>query len=127
MCLALGWVWHGWFPVVKKLWTSSFVLVAGGWSCLLLATFYYIIDVRRWSAWCQPFVWIGMNPITLYLASNIVRPRQLAQRFAGGSVKGWLDTSFSPALGDLVIAVIGLALVLALARFLYRRQIFLRI
>jgi predicted acyltransferase len=127
MCLALGWIWHGWFPVVKKLWTSSFVLVAGGWSCLLLAAFYYVIDVRRWSAWCQPFVWIGMNPITLYLASNIVRPRQLAQRFAGGSVKGWLDTTISPALGDLVIALVGLALVFALARFLYRRQIFLRI
>ena len=67
------------------------------------------------------------SPITLYLASNIVRPRQLAQRFAGGSVKGWLDTAISPALGDLVIALVGLALVLALARFLYRRQIFLRI
>ena len=44
-----------------------------------------------------------------------------------GSGTGVLDAAISPALGDLVIALVGLALVLALARFLYRRQIFLRI
>jgi len=125
--LALGWLWHLQFPVVKKIWTSSFVLVAGGWSLLLLAAFYYIVDVRRWRAWCQPFVWIGMNAITLYLAANIVRPRQLAQRLAGGDVKAFLDTAVGARTGDLLIALVGLSFVLLLARFLYRRQIFLRV
>jgi predicted acyltransferase len=127
MALTLGWVWHLGFPVVKKIWTSSFVLVAGGWSLLLLAAFYYIVDMRRWRGWCQPFIWIGMNAITLYVAANIVRPRTLAQRFAGGSVKTWLETHVAVGFGDFVIALVGLALVLWLARFLYRRQIFLRL
>lgn len=125
--LALGWAWHLQFPVVKKIWTSSFVLVAGGWSLLLLAAFYYVIDVRRSRTWCQPFVWIGMNAITLYVAANIVRPRILAQRLAGGDVKTLLDAQVGARTGDLLIALVGLGLVLLLARFLYRRQIFLRV
>lgn len=127
VALALG---HGWglsFPIVKKLWTSSFVLVAGGWSLLLLAGFYYLVDVRKWRGWCQPFVWIGMNAITLYLAANIIGFRRLAQRLAGGDVKAFFETRVAPHSGDLVIAVVGLLLVLWLARFLYRRQIFLRV
>ena len=125
--IVAGWMWHLQFPVVKKLWTSSFVLVAGGWSALLLASFYYVVDVRGWRRWCVAFVWIGMNAITLYVAANIVRPRTLAQRLAGGDVKTFFDSVLGPQGGNLVLAVVGLLLVLWLARFLYRRQIFLRV
>ena len=49
VCLALGYVWGNTtpyrFPIIKNIWTSSFVLVAGGWSLLLLAFFYGVIDV----------------------------------------------------------------------------------
>ena len=61
--LAVGFLWGLQFPIVKKIWSSSFVLVAAGWSTLLLAAFYYIVDIRQWRGWCQAFVWIGMNPI----------------------------------------------------------------
>jgi predicted acyltransferase len=125
--LVAGHLWGLQFPVIKKIWTSSFVLVAGGWSLLLLAAFYYVVDVRQWRGWCQPFVWIGMNAITLYVAANILRPRTLAQRFAGGDVKTFFDSMLGPQGGNLVLAVVGLLLVLWLARFLYRRQIFLRV
>jgi len=127
LALSIGWLWHLQFPVVKKLWTSSFVLVAGGWSFLLLALFYYVVDVRRWRGWTAPFVWIGMNSITLYVLANLMRPRAVAQRFAGGSVKERLDAQVVSGLGNLVIAFMGALLVVAVARFLYRRQIFLRL
>jgi predicted acyltransferase len=113
--------------VIKKLWTSSFVLVAGGWSALLLAAFYYIIDVRKWRAWCQPFVWVGMNAITLYVGANMLVPRRLAQRIAGGDVKEFFDSSIAARAGDLALALVAVGLVLLTARFLYRRQIFLRV
>lgn len=128
MALVLGWAWHFQFPVVKKIWTSSFVLVAGGYSLLLLAAFYYVIDMRRWRGWCQPFIWIGMNAIALYVASNLLGGfRRVAQRIVGGSVKIFFDHHVAAGFGDLVIALAGLALVLWLARFLFRRQIFLRV
>lgn len=125
--LVAGHLWGLQFPVIKKLWTSSFVLVAGGWSLLLLAGFYYLVDVRQWRGWCRPFVWIGMNAITLYVAANIIRPRTLAQRLAGGDVKTFFDSLLGPSGGNLVIAIVGLLLIVWLARFLYRRQIFLRV
>lgn len=127
IALAVGWLWHLQFPVVKKIWTSSFVLVAGGWSSLLLAAFYYLVDVRRWRTWCVPFVWVGMNPITLYLGSNILGFPRIAQRLAGGDIKLFFDTKIAPGAGDVALALTALLLMLAVARFLYQRKIFLRL
>ena len=75
----------------------------------------------------MPFVWIGMNPITLYLISGIVGYRKLAARLAGGDLAAWFDTTLGTGWGNLGIAVVGLAIMLALARFLHARQIFLRV
>lgn len=127
LCLACGWTWHLVFPVVKDLWSSSFVLVAGGWSLLLLALFYYVVDVRQWRGWwCQPFQWIGLNPITLYMASSLVGFHDIARRLCGGSVAGWLD-GVHAGLGNVGVAAVALGLMLALAGFLHRRGIYLRV
>src|SRR6185312_5445495 len=126
---ALGWIWNMDFPVIKKIWTSSYVLVAGGYSAMLLGAFYWIVDIKKWRKWCQPFVWIGMNPITLYLASNFMGGlgfEKLARRLAGGPVKGFFDTHVTNGFGDLVIAAVAVVLFLWFAHFLYRRKIFLR-
>ena len=126
--LALGFLWGLQFPIVKKIWTSSFVLAAGGWSALLLAAFYYVIDVRQWRGWCAAFVWIGMNPITLYvLHGNVISFPRVAQRFTGGSVKAFFDAHVTTGFGEVMIATVSLALLVLLARFFYERKIFLRV
>ena len=128
--VALGFLWGAEFPVIKKIWTSSYVLVAGGYSALLLGAFYWIVDIKKWRRWCQPFVWIGMNPITLYLASNFMGGlgfEKLARRLVGGPVKSFFDTHIAAGFGDLAIATVAVALFLWFARFLYQRKIFLRL
>ena len=131
--LVLGYAWGLQFPIVKKLWTSSFVLVAGGWSALLLATFYYVIDVRGVRRWAVPFTWIGTNALTIYLISNVTHGEngsafdRLAARFVGGPVAAWLDTAITPNLGNLAITVLGMAFCFLLCRFLHQRRIFLRL
>jgi predicted acyltransferase len=125
---ALGWLWGLEFPVIKKIWSSSYVLVAGGYSAMLLGLFYWIVDIQKQTAWCQPFVWIGMNPITLYLTANFIGGfEKLALRLAGGSVKNFFDTHVASGFGVLVISMVGIALFVCLARFLYQRKIFLRL
>jgi predicted acyltransferase len=121
-----GNLWGLGFPIIKKLWTSSYVLVAGGWSCLVLSGFYYVIDVRQWRGWCTPLLWVGMNSITVYLLSNVISFDQLATRLLGGNVKLLLD-GVVPGLSVLLISVTGILLVVAVARVLYRRNLFLRI
>lgn len=120
--VALGWTWSLQFPVIKKIWTSSYVLVAGGYSLLFLAFFYTVIDTLGWQTWAQPFVWIGMNPITIYMIDNLEIMEKIAQRLVGGELNTKLGS-----LGPMVLAVTQLLLFFAVARFLYVRRIFLRL
>ena len=121
--VALGWLWNLQFPVIKKIWTSSFVLVACGYSCLLLAAFHFVIEVCGLRVWAQPFVWIGMNPITIYMIHNLVDVGQIAQRFVGGD----LSKLCLGRYGDLAVALTGMAITFGIARFMFRRKIFLRL
>jgi predicted acyltransferase len=121
-CLAIGWLWHLNFPVIKKIWTSSFVLVAGGYSYLLLAAFYQVIDVWKFQKWATPFVWIGVNPITIYFGGRFIDFEGLAKLFVGGPVQAALGN-----YGELVLAVTSLAFGFLFLRFLYQRKIFLRV
>jgi predicted acyltransferase len=123
VCLALGWLWNLQFPVIKKLWTSSFVLVAAGYSSILLAVFYQIVDVWKYRKWAQPFVWIGMNSITIYLIHNLVDIEGIAKRFVGGDLSKLYVGNFA----ELALALVSLAITLAICRFLYVRKIFLRL
>jgi predicted acyltransferase len=125
--VAVGALWGFQFPVIKKIWTSSYVLVAGGLSAVLLGVFHQVIEVRGCQRWATPFIWIGANAITLYLANNVIKSRELAKRFAGGDVRNYFERQVATGCGDLVIAVVALLLAIALAGFLYRRKIFLRV
>jgi predicted acyltransferase len=124
--LGIGLFWSLQFPVIKKVWTSSFVLVAGGWSMLLLAVFYQVADVWKLRSWLQPFVWLGSNSLMIYLVSNIVDFGRLSERFAGGTVAAALNGLW-PGLGALVLALTSIVLCMLLCGFLYRRKIFLRL
>jgi len=123
----LGFLWGLQFPVIKKIWTSSYVLVAGGYSCVLLGLFYQVIEVWKFQKWAVPFVWIGMNPITIYVLDNVVNFERLAARFAGGNVKNFFDTAVTKGFGDLVIQIVGLGMGFLIVRFLYQKKIFLRL
>ncbi len=122
MLAALGWLWGLQFPVIKKIWTSSYVLVAGGYSCILMGVFYQVVDVWKLRAWAQPFVWIGMNSITIYMAHNIIDFRKLALRFVGGELNVEMGR-----YGELAIAAVVVLITFAICGFLYRRKIFLRL
>ena len=120
--LALGFAWGQAFPIIKLLWTSSYVLVACGCSAILLGIFYQIVELWQLRRWALPFVWIGMNAITIYLVAGLVNFHRLAARFVGGDIKAALGR-----YSDLVSALVTLALVFWVVNFLYRRKVFLRL
>jgi len=128
--VVLGCLWGMQFPIIKKIWTSSYVLLAGGLSALLLGLFYLVVDVMKLRFWCQPFVWIGMNSITIYMVSNFLGAggfRRLGLRLSGGDVKSWFDHHVAAGFGDLVVSLTGLALVFCFVNFLYRKKVFIRL
>jgi predicted acyltransferase len=122
LALALGYLWGTWFPINKKMWTSSYVLVAGGYSCLFLAAFYQLIDIWQWRRWCLPFVIIGSNAIFIYMASELIPFDQISLRFVGGDVAEHLGR-----LSGVVAATVQLGLELAILWWLYTKKIFIRI
>ncbi len=122
VCLALGWLWSWQLPVIKSIWTSSYVLVAGGWSALLLALFHEVLDVRGWTTWATPFVWIGMNPITIYMLTNLIDFEDLVRRVLHRPLVDLL----SP-YGELLVAAASLLLAVGVCGWLYRKRIFLRV
>jgi predicted acyltransferase len=120
-CLAAGLVWSLALPIIKLLWTSSFVLVAGGISFLALALFYWMVDVRGWRAWARPFRVIGMNPIAAYMTFSLLDLRVIGNIFVG---------SLLPRVGrwDSLLADTTAFLVLWLFLFwMYRTRSFVRI
>jgi len=111
------------FPIIKNLWTSSFVLFAGGWSLILLAIFYLVIDVAGFRRWAFPFVVIGLNSITIYmLNSGIIDFGEMSRYFFSG-VASWVS---EPARQVVFIsgAIVSEWVVLYI---LYRNKIFLKV
>lgn len=124
--IGLGYLWGIQFPIIKKLWTSSFVLVAGGWSAVLLGVFYLVIDVAGCRIWARPFVWIGGNALTIYFVSRLVDFNAVSRWIFGGEIAQGLET-WLPGLSILVLALTGITLCVLFCRFLYVRKIFLRL
>ena len=121
--LAVGGLWSFVFPLNKNLWTSSFVLWTGGWSVLLLAAFYWLLDVRGWLRWVGTFfAVIGMNSVLIYLSSKFLNFEFTAQALFGGFAR-----IFPPAVASLVMVTGIFAVKWALFWFLKRQKLFLRV
>jgi predicted acyltransferase len=108
--------------IVKKLWTSSFVLFTAAYSFAMLALFFWIIDVKGWRNWSQPFREIGMNSITVYLLMMFGFLGQLASFFFLGLAK-WIGDPWT----GVVIASARLLISYLVVHFLYRHKIFMRV
>lgn len=119
--LLLGWLWSFAMPCIKHLWTGSMVLWAGGWSALVLAAFYALIDVLGWRRWCFPLVVIGANAIVAYMAQPLFDVHHLGVHLFGG---------FSRLFGagaEFVLALLTCSALWCLLWLLYRHRIFLRV
>ena len=125
--VAAGVLWGLHFPVIKAIWTSSFVLVAGGFSAMLLGMFHQIIDAWGHKTWAAVFMWIGASAITLYVFNIVVGFERIAVRLVGGDVALLLDQHVAEGAGRFFAHTVGMAVAIALAYFLYRRKIFLRV
>jgi predicted acyltransferase len=114
--------WPVWFPIIKNRWTSTFALYAGGWSYLLLALAYLVIDVGGIRRWAFPFMVIGANSIFAYMAWNLGAPafHQAAERFTGG-----LEPYVGPYYDSIAWAGATACLWLLLY-YMYRNRTFLR-
>lgn len=120
--IAVTLVWSIWFPVNKKLWTSTFVLAAGAYSIIMFAIFYYLIDVKGWRKGIVFFQVIGMNSITIYLAQCFISFPIMSKFFLGG-VAGLCPE----AVGAIVLKIGSFTAAWLMLWFLYKKKVFLKV
>ena len=121
ICLVSGLTLSTFYPVIKNLWSPSFVLVVGSYSFAMFALFYWIIDVKGCSRWCFFFRVIGMNSITIYMAQRFVGFDAASKFFLGG-VAGLMPDLW----GQLVLKLGYIAACWLFLLFLYRKNVFLK-
>ncbi len=125
--LVLGQLLHslGLCPIVKRIWTPSWILFSGGWCFLILAAFYAILDWRQCQKWAFPLVVIGMNSIAAYCIAHLIHHFTVSniQTHLGQNIFGIAGAGYAPLVeGIAVLAVFWLILF-----WMYRRKLFLRI
>jgi predicted acyltransferase len=120
-----GELWGVWFPINKKLWTSSYVLFTAGCALLCLVICYWITDMKRHrGGWTRPFLIFGKNAIAAYVISELIG--------GGLSWKGyvllrWLPWPDSPAMASLLHSLAVLGLCFLPVWWMYRRKILLKV
>jgi len=122
LMVVIGYLWGIQFPIIKKVWTSTYVLVAGGYSLMLMGIFYYLIDVKGYKKWTPIFVWIGVNPITIYMLRNLIDFGGISKKLVGGDLAILAGEQWAYLLANIV----SLGLSLLLLKFMYDRKIFLK-
>jgi len=129
----LGFVWNPWFPINKKLWTSSFVLYAAGWSLLALAIFWFLVQVRGWRRGTGALLVFGTNAITAYVVSELFGPG-LSYVMVAPHVNVWLwvynriaAVISSPPFAALAYSTFYMLLCWLIVLPLYRKKIFIKI
>lgn len=118
----IGTVWDIFFPVNKNLWTSSFTMYVGGISILLLALFYYIIDVLGYQKWAFPFSIIGMNSILIYMSDKFIDWYGTTENFFK-----WFGQLFPEKFYEAAIFAMLIFLKWLFLWFMYKKKIFLRV
>jgi len=121
--IALGWL--GICPVVKRLWTPSWVFFSGGWCCWLLAGFYLLADVWNRKSWFLPLVVIGTNSIAAYCLDHLCGDF-ISDALATHLGKGTFAV-FGQPYAPLIQGAMTLLVLWLLLFWLYRQKIFLRI
>ncbi|WP_423146603.1 acyltransferase family protein [Rubrolithibacter danxiaensis] len=120
--LILAQIWNLDFPINKNLWTSSFVLHTGGLSLLLLALFYYVIDVLGFKSWAFFFKVIGMNSILIYISGRFIDWEYTTNGFFR-----WLGQLVGDPFNAVVMAVCFVFIKWLFLYILYQKKVFLRV
>jgi len=120
--IGLAHLWNLDFPINKNLWSSSFVLNVGGYSLILLAIFYYIIDVLGYKKWAFFFKVIGMNSILIYMSGRFINWQYMTNGFFK-----WLGQWVGDPWNLVVMAICFVMIKWLFLYFMYRKKIFLRV
>ena len=112
-------------PNVKRIWTPTFAIFSTGWTCLMLAAFYGLIELRGYRRWAFPLMVAGMNSIALYCMSMLTKPwiRERLKLHTSQNLFEAFGKTYAPMMEMAIILVV----LWLISFWMYRRKFFLRI
>jgi predicted acyltransferase len=125
IAVIIGYCMDPFIPIIKRICTSSFIIVCGGYCLIAMAFSYWLIDVMKFRKFALFFAIVGMNPIFIYLFSNL-GGKQLLHRIVEPftcRIFCWTNVIFI----DMVTIIIVAAMVWYICYYLYKRKIFFRL
>jgi predicted acyltransferase len=148
-CLASGYIWSIWFPLNKKMWTSSFVLAAAGWSLVAFTLAFCAVELLGWGkkdmpgaggkltrAAVWPWLVFGSNAISAYMVSELIPGLAVLGSFSEDghrmNVLAWVRIHFWGMVPNQGLACFGYSVTFAAVCFIpvwimYRKKIFLKV
>ena len=130
--IASALMWHTLFPINKKLWTSSFVLLTIGLDLIIISLLIYYIDIRKNVKWTSFFTVFGKNPLLIYLLSEILLISLYLIPFGKSSVQQWIahdifESFLSPVNASLLFALLFMLTNWVVAYILDRSKIYIKV
>ncbi|HMQ45766.1 MAG TPA: DUF5009 domain-containing protein, partial [Mariniflexile sp.] len=123
--LAIGYGFSHFTPIIKRISTSTFVFASGGWSILVLALCYWLIDIRKYQKGVLFFAVVGMNPLFIYLFAHV----------GGANLLSKIVLPFSNALfgwagelgANIMLSIIVLLFLWFICFWMFKKKLFIRI
>lgn len=119
--VAVGLLMSPWFPIVKRIWSSSMTLFSGGICFLLMALFYYVVDIKGYTRGIGWLRYYGMNSIVAYCLFEVVNFRSISYSLFFG-LEQWMGVYY-PLVGTCVQSLI----VLLIVKWMYDHQLFFKV
>jgi predicted acyltransferase len=120
--VVLGLLWGLHFPINKRLWSSSFILLTSGMGFLALSLFFLVIEVWHFRKWAFFFKVIGMNTLAIYFVYRFINFNHTSRLLFDG-----FYTLFDEKWHNVLVSIGTIALVWSFLYFLYRRKIFFKV
>jgi predicted acyltransferase len=119
--ILLARIWHPVHPIIKHIWTGSFVLFAGGICYLSLALFYMIVDEFKFQKWTKAFIIIGANSIVAYTAWHLFDFGLVADVFTKGLIP------YTGNWYDFIRAIAAFLIIFLILRYMYKNKIYVKV
>lgn len=132
LLLVVGYAWDLLFPINKKIWSSSFVLVSVGYVTALLGLLVYLLEIKNWKSWAYFFEVFGRNPLLLYVLSGVLVRILLMVPVKGSSLKNWIYEGFftgilPPKTASLSFALAFMLLIWLVGWIMDKRGVYIKV
>lgn len=122
-----GTIWGWSFPIIKKIWTSSFVLLTSGWAFIVFASLFWLIDIENVKKGTIPWIIFGSNAIAIYFLADVFETIFLRTGLHDGVMSELQGIGIQTINASLIWAIFSVLVCYLAAWAMYNRKIFIKL